>query len=60
MSDALSKTLNYESKLDRSAANIGLLIAEGELSAKGFLERRAAAVAEMRWTQRDAPAEAAS
>jgi NTE family protein len=60
MSETLSRTLNYESKLDRSAANIGRLIAEGELSAKGFLERRAAAVAEMRWTQRAARVEAES
>ena len=59
MSEALSKTLNYESKLDRSAANIGRLIAEGEISAKGFLERRAAAVAGMRRTRKAARAEPA-
>jgi NTE family protein len=54
MSDALSKTLNYESKLDRSATNIGLLIAEGAVSARAFLEQRSAAVADMRWTQQAA------
>jgi NTE family protein len=60
MSDALSKTLNYESKLDRSAANIGRLISEGEISAKNFLQRRAAAVTDPRWTQQADRSEPAS
>ena len=40
----LQKTLDLESKLDRSAANIDRLIAEGEKSARLFLRERAAAV----------------
>jgi len=44
----LQARLDYESKLDRSAANIERLIAAGEVSARRFLQERAAAVA-TRW-----------
>jgi hypothetical protein len=37
--------LDYEGKIDRSAQNIGFLIAQGEAAAKEFLTRRAAVVA---------------
>jgi hypothetical protein len=40
----LQARLDYESKLDRSAANIDRLIAAGEVSARRFLQERAAAV----------------
>ncbi len=38
----LSATLDFESKIDRSAANIERLIAAGEKSARLFLEERQA------------------
>jgi NTE family protein len=41
----LQHTLDYESKLDRGAANIDYLIAQGEKSARTFLTERAANVA---------------
>jgi NTE family protein len=44
MAAELRDRLDYESKLDRSPANIGQLIAAGEASAHGFLQERAAAV----------------
>lgn len=40
----LQNSLDFESKLDRSAANIDCLIREGEKSARRFLEQREAAV----------------
>lgn len=40
MSDNISKSLNYESKLDRSPELINLLISDGELQGKKFLEKR--------------------
>lgn len=42
MEPELQKTLDYEGKIDRSPANINMLIAEGEKSAKRFLRERAA------------------
>jgi NTE family protein len=42
----LQNTLDFESKLDRSAANIDRLIAEGEKSVRRFLQERAAAVSD--------------
>jgi NTE family protein len=44
MSAELQKTLDYESKIDRSASNIDRLIAEGEKCAREFLHDRAAIV----------------
>jgi NTE family protein len=41
----LQHTLDYESKIDRSPANIHHLIAQGEQSARTFLTERAASVA---------------
>jgi NTE family protein len=41
MSAELQKSLDYESKLDRSASNIDRLIAEGEKCARAFLHDRA-------------------
>ena len=41
----LQNKLDYESKIDRSSANIDQLIAAGETSARLFLQERAAAVA---------------
>ncbi len=46
MSAALQDTLDFESKIDRSAANIERLIADGEERARLFLRERAIAVAE--------------
>ncbi|MGL5033475.1 MAG: patatin-like phospholipase family protein [Microcystaceae cyanobacterium] len=40
MSEELAKTLNYESKLDRSPEMINRLIADGEKQGKHFLETR--------------------
>jgi len=45
MPAAVQDTLDYEGKIDRSAANIDGLIALGEASAREFLARRKAAVA---------------
>jgi NTE family protein len=45
MPEELQNTLDFESKLDRSAANIVRLIEAGEQSAGRFLQERAAAVA---------------
>jgi NTE family protein len=45
MSDELQETLDYESKIDRSATHIGHLISEGELCARAFLRERARVVA---------------
>ena len=45
MSDELQETLDYESKIDRSATHIGHLISEGELCALMFLRERARVVA---------------
>jgi len=45
MSDELQETLDYESKIDRSATHIGHLISEGELCARTFLRERARVVA---------------
>lgn len=45
MSDELQKTLDYESKIDRSAAHIQHLISEGEQCARAFLRERARVVA---------------
>jgi NTE family protein len=42
----LQKTLDFESKIDRSSLNIERLIAEGEKSAMRFLQERAAAVSD--------------
>lgn len=42
MSAELQKTLDYESKIDRSAANVEHLIGEGVQCAKAFLRQRAA------------------
>ncbi len=44
----LQGRLDYESKLDRSSANVDQLIAAGEASARRFLQERAAAVSERR------------
>jgi NTE family protein len=44
MTDNLQETLDYESKIDRSAHNINRLIAEGERSARRFLAERATKV----------------
>jgi NTE family protein len=41
----LQNTLDFESKLDRSVANIERLIEAGEKSVGRFLQERAAAVA---------------
>jgi NTE family protein len=40
MSEDLAKSLNYESKLDRSSENIRRLIEDGEKQGKQFLETR--------------------
>jgi NTE family protein len=45
MSDELQETLDYESKIDRSATHIGYLISEGEHCARAFLRERARLVA---------------
>jgi NTE family protein len=45
MPQELQHTLDYESKIDRSPANIEHLIAQGEQSARTFLTERAASVA---------------
>jgi NTE family protein len=45
MSDELQETLDYESKIDRSATHIGHLISEGEHCARAFLRERARLVA---------------
>ena len=45
MSDELQKTLDYESKIDRSAAHIEHLIRDGEHCARAFLRERARVVA---------------
>ncbi len=42
MSGEFQRTLDFESKLDRSANNINCLIAEGEARARAFLEERRA------------------
>jgi NTE family protein len=42
MSAQMSATLDYESKIDRSAAHIEALMADGEKQARVFLEQRAA------------------
>jgi NTE family protein len=42
----LQNTLDFESKLDRSSSNIECLIAEGEKSARRFLQERAAVVSD--------------
>jgi NTE family protein len=42
MSAALQAKLDYESKLDRSPENIGMLMADGENQARAFLKERAA------------------
>jgi NTE family protein len=42
MSEQLQSSLGIESKLDRSAQNIGALMADGEQQARSFLEKRAA------------------
>lgn len=42
ISAEVQKTLDFESKLDRSAGNINRLIAEGERCARAFLEERRA------------------
>ena len=44
MADDLHETLDYESKIDRGARNIGHLMDEGERSARRFLAERAARV----------------
>jgi NTE family protein len=44
MSDALQRKLDYEGKIDRSSANISLLIEEGRRQGEAFLEKRASAV----------------
>jgi len=44
MSEDLVGTLNYESKLDRSPANIRRLIADGEKQGRSFLESRLASL----------------
>jgi len=44
MSSELQKTLDFESKIDRSASNIDRLIAEGEKCARAFLHDRAAVI----------------
>jgi NTE family protein len=46
MPQELQHTLDYESKIDRSPANIDHLIAQGEQSARTFLIERAASVAD--------------
>jgi NTE family protein len=43
MSDKLQSSLGIESKLDRSAENIGALMADGEIQAREFLEKRLSA-----------------
>ncbi len=45
ISAAVQRTLDFESKIDRSAYNIDRLIAEGETSAQVFLEQRRQATA---------------
>jgi NTE family protein len=40
MSEDLAKSLNYESKLDRSPENINRLIQDGEKQGKKFIEAR--------------------
>jgi NTE family protein len=45
MSDELQKTLDYESKIDRSATHIDHLIIQGEHCARTFLRERARVVA---------------
>lgn len=50
----LQNTLDFESKLDRSAANIERLIAEGEKSVGRFLQERAAAVSNQNLSRNDA------
>jgi NTE family protein len=45
MSPEMQETLDYESKIDRSAAHIAGLIVEGEKCARVFLHERARAVA---------------
>jgi NTE family protein len=42
ISAELQRTLDFESKLDRSTSNINSLIAEGEARARAFLEERRA------------------
>jgi len=42
MSHELQAKLDYESKLDRSPENIGVLMADGEKQARVFLEQRQA------------------
>ncbi|MBJ7899167.1 MAG: patatin-like phospholipase family protein [Cyanobacteria bacterium RI_101] len=44
MSEALAKTLNYESKLDRSPESIRRLIADGERQGQDFLNSRLASL----------------
>ena len=46
MSAELQETLDYESKLDRGSRNIDHLLAEGERSARRFLDERAARLLE--------------
>ena len=46
MPEALQSRLDYEGKLDRSAANIDWLLEQGEAAAVAFLEERAKVVAE--------------
>jgi NTE family protein len=45
MSSEVQQTLDYESKIDRSAAHIEHLVSEGENCARAFLRERAAVVA---------------
>jgi hypothetical protein len=45
MSLELQGTLDYESKIDRSAAHIEHLVLEGEQCARAFLRERAKVVA---------------
>lgn len=44
MPAAIQKTLDFESKLDRSPFNIQRLLVAGEDSAKRFLQERRAAI----------------
>lgn len=46
MPEEVQETLDYEGKLDRSAANIDKLMAVGQESARTFLERRVKAIAD--------------
>jgi NTE family protein len=45
MSDELQRKLDYEGKIDRSSANIALLIEDGRRQSRAFLDKRANALA---------------